>query len=159
MVWRGEGSKLHEISREDLQYLGSVLRNKILAGLRSDYQVVYDPGPGVMRIQLTITELEKPSKVMDTISTVLPTALVASEVKRVTTGTHAFVGKASIEGKITEAETGELLLAAVDRRGGGKRIKGATSKWADVEAIFDYWADRLALRLHQLRGVHSMGIR
>ena len=112
-----------------------------------------------MRIQLAITELEKPSKVMDTFSTVLPTALVASEVKRITTGTHAFVGKASIEGKITDAETGEILLAAVDRRGGGKRIEGTTSQWADVEAIFDHWAARLALRLRQLRGVPSMGSR
>jgi len=67
--------------------------------------------------------------------------------------------KASIEGKISDSETGELLLAAVDRGAGGKRIEGTTSQWADVEAIFDYWADRLALRLRQLRGETSMGIR
>ncbi|MCZ6581306.1 MAG: DUF3313 domain-containing protein, partial [Nitrospirae bacterium] len=92
VLWRGKGSNLHKVSREDLQYLGSVLRAKILAALTPDYQVVYKPGPGIMRIQVAMTEIEKSDTVMDTISTVLPTALVMSEVKRVTTGSHAYVG-------------------------------------------------------------------
>ncbi|NKB80552.1 MAG: DUF3313 family protein [Nitrospirales bacterium] len=151
MVWRGKGSTLNDFSQEDLQCLGSLLRNKVLAALSSDYEIVYESGPGVMRIQVALTELEKSSTVMDTISTVLPAALALSEVKRVTTGTHAFVGKASIEGKITDGQTGELLLAAVDRRTGGKRLEGKTSSLHQVEEIYQFWADRLSQRLREWR--------
>ena len=151
MVWRGKGSDLDKVSQEDLQHLGYLLRAKVLVALRPDYQVVYEPGSGILRIQVAITELEKAGNVMDTISTVLPPALVLSEMKRFTTGTHAFVGKASIEGKITDAQTGELLLAAVDRRAGGKTLKGSTNSWDDVEKVFQFWAERLSDRLRKLR--------
>jgi hypothetical protein len=35
-------------------------------------------------------------------------------------GTESFVGKASVEIKATDSQTGELLEAMIDRRGGGK---------------------------------------
>ncbi|MGH8517645.1 MAG: DUF3313 family protein [Panacagrimonas sp.] len=60
--------------------------------------------------------------------------------------------EASAEFKITDAQTGELLGAGVDRRAGGKTLKKGFSSWADVEGAFQYWAERLRYRLCKERG-------
>jgi hypothetical protein len=69
----------------------------------------------------------------------------------VATGTAAFVGKAGIEGEIQDALTEQRLAAAVDRQVGQKRLEGATNTWDDVQGAFDYWSERLRMRLAQLR--------
>ena len=57
-----------------------------------------------------------------------------------------------MEAKITDAETGKILMEAVDRRGGTKDLSGMTNEWNDVEKAYDYWADALRFRLCLLRG-------
>ena len=53
---------------------------------------------------------------------------------------------------ITDAQSGTLLLAAVDRRGGGKYLWKGINKWKDVEEAYEYWAQGLQWRLCDLRG-------
>ena len=45
-----------------------------------------------------------------------------SMLKNVATGKPAFTGEAVIEAKVTDAQTGEVLRAAVDRRVGTKKL-------------------------------------
>ncbi|MDH5429968.1 MAG: DUF3313 domain-containing protein, partial [Nitrospirota bacterium] len=93
--------------------------------------------------------------VLDTISSVLPTGYLFSGTKSLATGTGTFMGAASVEAKITDAELGTLLAAVIDRRGGAKRLPGSTAKWSDVENSFQYWASVLRYRLCQWRGERS----
>ena len=59
----------------------------------------------------------------------------------------AFVGAAQIELKITAAQTGKVVAAAVDRRVGGKTVGKGFDSWADVKHAFDWWAELAAYRL------------
>ena len=61
------------------------------------------------------------------------------------------MGKASGEGKITDAKSGELLLAGVDRRAGSKNVKGSFNAWNDVEEVNLYWAYQVRYPLGKLR--------
>ena len=154
-LWMGEGSSLRDIPREERIRLTSLLLGKIRNALLADYRVVREAGPHVMRISVALTEAEASNTVLDTISSVLPTGYVISGTKSLATGTGTFVGSASVEAKITDAELGTLLAAAVDRRGGAKSLSGVTSEWNDVEESFQYWASTLRYRLCQWRGEHS----
>ena len=154
-LWLGEGSSLRNLPREERIRLTSLLLGKIQNALLADYRVVREPGPHVMRISVALTEAEASNTVLDTLSSVLPTGYVISGTKSFTTGTGTFVGSASVEAKITDAELGTLLAAAVDRRGGAKSLSGVTSEWNDVEESFQYWASTLRYRLCQWRGEHS----
>jgi len=154
-LWMGEGSSLRDIPREERIRLTSVLLGKIQDSLLADYRVVREAGPQVMRISVALTEAEASHTVLDTISSVLPTGYVISGTKSLATGTGTFVGSAGVEAKITDAELGTLLAAAVDRRGGAKSLSGVTSEWNDVEESFQYWANTLRYRLCQWRGEHS----
>ena len=154
-LWMGQSSPLRNISREERIRLASLLFGKIRDGLLADYRVVREPGPHVMRISVALTEAKTSNVIMDTISSVLPTGYVVSGTKSLATGTGTYVGAASVEAKITDAETGTLLAAAVDRRGGTKGLSGVTSEWSDVEESFQFWASTLRYRLCQWRGEHS----
>jgi hypothetical protein len=154
-LWMGQESSLRTIPPEERIRLTSLLFGKIRDGLLADYQVVREPGPHVMRVSVALTEARASNPVLDTISSVLPTGYVVSGTKSLATGTGTYVGAASVEAKITDAELGTLLAAAVDRRGGAKTLSGVTSKWNDVEESFQYWASTLRYRLCQWRGEHS----
>ena len=154
-LWMGEGSSLRDIPREERIRLTRLLFGKLQNALLADYRVVREAGPHVMRISVALTEAEASNTILDTISSVLPTGYVISGTKSLATGTGTFVGSASVEAKITDAERGTLLAAAVDRRGGAKSLSGVTSEWNDVEESFQYWASTLRYRLCQWRGEHS----
>ena len=154
-LWMDKGSSLRNISRDDRVRLTYLLYGKIRDGLLSDYRVVREPGPHVMRISVALTEAEASSPVLDTISSVLPTGYLVSGTKSVATGTGTFMGAASVEAKITDSELGTLLAAAVDRRGGTKSLSGSTDQWSDVEDSFQFWASTLRYRLCQWRGAFS----
>ena len=154
-LWMGQGSSLRNVSRDERVRLIYLLHGKLRDGLMSDYRVVREPGPDVMRMSVALTEAETSNVIMDTISSVLPTGYVVSGTKSLATGTGTFMGAASVEAKITDAETGTLLAAAVDRRGGTKGLSGVTSEWSDVEDSFQYWASTLRYRLCQWRGEFS----
>ncbi|NKB80513.1 MAG: DUF3313 family protein [Nitrospirales bacterium] len=152
-VWLKGDSGLSEIPLRELRQLQLLLHVKIIEALRREsYHIVQEPGPRVMRIQAALTEAEQSNVVLDMVSTILPQAHLLSGAKKLATGTHSFVGKAGIEAKITDAETGELLVAAVDRRAGGKTLQGSTNSWDDVEQAFQFWSDRFSYRLCQERG-------
>ena len=76
---------------------------------------------------------------------------MVSKAKERATGTQVFVGRASIEAKLTDDNTGTVLMAPADRRVGGRALDGFMDFWDDVHQAFDYWADQLAQRLREGR--------
>ncbi len=133
--------------REELQHLADLLYGSILSRLQTYYVVVNAPGPGVMRVRVALTEARPSSVGLDILSNIGPVTGLISGAKQMATGTHAFVGAASVEGEVLDAPTGKVLLAAVDRRVGEKTLTGATNPWSDVEDAFRVWADRFIDRL------------
>ena len=153
-IWKDRGTK--DVDPEDLQRLADDLWSKIATALNSDYKIVHQPGPGVMRIAAAITEAEASNPVADTVSSVVPQLRILTGTKGlIAGGKPGFVGAASAEMKITDASSGELLAAGVDRRAGTKNLSGMTNSWNDVEEAYQYWAGKLKWRLCLLRGGSS----
>lgn len=150
-IWRPVDSKLEELPEEDAQMLAQTLHDAIVDKLKEDYEIVHASGPGVMRIRAAITEAAKSWVVIDTLTSVIPQTRALSLVTRLATGTSVFTGKATAEAEILDGETGERLLAAVDRRIGAKVVRGALSSWDDVRESYNYWAERLRDRLREER--------
>jgi hypothetical protein len=150
-LWRPPDTDLAELDEDDAQRLGLLLYRKVKSELIKDYEFVDEPGPGVFRLRLAITEASDSIAPLNLITTIVPIGLVASGIKALATGTGAFVGEASLEGEITDSLTNELLIAAVDRRVGMKTPSGSWSSWDDVEEAYDYWAQRIRERLAEER--------
>ena len=148
-----ENSQMMDIPSEDqrkiLSYANAAIREK----LSRDYTFVQQPGPGVMRLRIAITEAENSYVVLDTVSTILPIGLAIAGIETLATGSCSFVGSAGMEVEMQDSQTGKRLAAAVDRRVGGK-VTGELDKfdrWHTVKNAVDHWAERLQQRLAEKR--------
>jgi hypothetical protein len=151
-IWRVPGSRLEDLPQNELDQLGGFFHSALREELRKDYELVQAPESGAMRLRVALTEAQKSNVAMDLVSSIIPIGVAASYGKKLATGTHAFVGKATAELEIRDARTGELLAAAVATRVGGKSFDaGKFSSWDDVREAAELWAARMRERLAEMR--------
>jgi len=116
------------------QYMYAAVRDAI-----SDrYAIVAQPGPGVARVRVAITDI-KESKVLQNI---IPMAKVAG------TG----LGGASMEAELVDSQTGQQIAALVETQTGSRLSFDGLSKWGDAEAVMRDWAKRFRKRLDEAHG-------
>jgi hypothetical protein len=156
-VWRGEKSDAKDLDKEDADHVSQYLWSRVDEELRKDYSMARGAGPDVMRVRIGVTEAGKGIPVLDNLTAAYPAAMVLSKGKKYIGGTESFVGKASIEVEATDSQTGELLGAGVDRRGGGKYAWKPLSRWEDFEQASDYWAKKFRWRACLMRGDANCG--
>lgn len=150
--WASDDSK---VSPEEQQKLCSYFYNKLGESMLKYFQVVDQPGPGVMRLQVAITDAGSATPVLRTASVVIPQMRIINRLKEMATGSFSFVGSARGEMKLTDSVTGAILAEALDQQMGGNAIQtAATWQWQDAQRAFDHWSDLMATRLNQL---HTTG--
>ena len=140
-------------TRADLQKLVNRFYYVLYSDLAEDYQMVDEPAPHTLHIQVALTSVGESSQAADSVSAVAP--VIVNPIRNFAgslSGETIFAGQASIEVKITDGLTGALLYAAVDRRVGQRSMSSTTSRSADVEEIMWYWGDLARYRLCTLRG-------
>lgn len=128
---------------ENYQKLANNAFVYLVQELRNDFQIVKSPEPETMRIQLAIVDAEPSSPVRNIVSSVVPIGIGISAIKGASTGKQTGVGEITAEFKVTDAVTGELLGAAIDRRVGGKDVGGMFDSWHNADAALKYWAKRV----------------
>jgi len=142
------GDDKTKISAKDQQMLCNFLQEQLYQQLSTKYQMVTEPGEGVMRLQVALVDAEAATPVLRTISMALPQARLLSSLKYLATGTYPFIGGAQAEAKMTDSVTGQLLGEWVDKRVGGGSIKTAAQwEWGDAENAMKEWATMAATRL------------
>ena len=143
--WGDDKTKL---SAKDEQMLCNFLEEQLYQQLSQKYEMVTEPGEGVMRLHVAIVDAEAATPVLRTVSMVIPQARLLSSLKYLATGTYPFVGGAEAEAKMTDSVTGQLLGMWVDKRVGGGNIKNAAQwQWGDAENAMKEWATLAATRL------------
>ena len=146
-IWRSEGGA----PLEDVQRMSNDFYLLLYEELSKDYKMVQSPGPGTLRMDVLMMSIQKGSVRMDKVTSIVPIGMGASLAKDFTTGKPAFVGEASVQFKFTDASTGKLLGAGVDRRVGGKNITKEADSWADVQNILRLWSQGARFRLCVIR--------
>jgi hypothetical protein len=86
------------------------------------------------------------------LSSITPIGIGLSLVKYGASGKPSGVGEITGEFKLTDAMTGELLGAAIDRRVGGKDVSGVFDTWHNANEALKYWAARARYVLCTGRG-------
>ncbi len=137
---------------ENYQTLANNAYVYLTQALEKQFQVVQAPEPGTMRIQVAIIDADNSKPVRNVLSTVMPIGIGLSIVKYAAVGKPSGVGEITGQIKITDATTGDLLAAALDRRVGGKSWKGMWDTWYNADSALKYWAQRTAYVLCTQRG-------
>lgn len=131
------------LSPSDQQLLANYFDQEIRKQFATHFQLVDGPGPGVMELQVALTDVSGATPGLRTIASVVPQARALSTLKYLATGTYAFVGSAQVEGKIMDSQSGQVLAAVVDRRVGGGSVEAAAQwQWGDAENAMDAWATK-----------------
>ena len=142
------GSDTTKIPAADQQTLTNYFYQVLREGLGKKFQVVDQAGPGVMKLQVALTDTEGATPGLRTVSVIIPQARTLNTLKYAATGTYAFVGGAQAEAKLTDAVSGRVLGEWVDRRvGGGSLETAAQWQWGDAENAMKGWATTAAERL------------
>jgi len=152
--WAADDSK---VSAADQQALCDYAYSTTVKELGKNFVLTNQPGPGVMKLSLALTDATSAVPVLRSISVVIPQARVLSAIKMVATGTYAFVGSAQGAAKLNDSVTGQLLAAWADKRVGGTSVKNVDVwQWGDAENAINYWADGLDQKLVSF-GVQNSG--
>ena len=150
VVLKGEAAQ-RGIEPHELAELTDEYQDELVKALteHNGYALVAQPGRGVLRIRVAVTDVVPGNAVMGTLSSVNPVGLAVSGGIYAATGTQPYVGEASTEMEILDSPTGERLAAMVDRRIGGKAPFRGT--YDDARDAFAFWAERLRQRLDEGR--------
>ncbi len=140
-----------EIDPAVLKELTDHYQQALLDAVKDGYRVVDQPGPGVLRVRVAVTDVKPSKPVANTMSTILPIGWVVAGATKVASDENVGTGEAATEMEVLDAMTGERLAAAVDRRQGGKMA--FRGKWTDTEDALDFWAKRFRERLDEMRGL------
>lgn len=140
------------VSTEDQQKLADYFYNQLKEEIGKQAQIVSQPGPGVMRLQVALTDVEGATPGLRSVSVIVPQARVLNMVQSLGTGSYAFVGSATCQGQVTDSVTGKILAEWIDKREGGLALSTALQwKWGDAENAIDHWAKLLAERYTELK--------
>jgi len=93
-----------------------------------------------------------PDRCRNLASSVVPAGMALSFAKQPITGASTGIGMVMVEAVFMDGQTGQRVAAVVDARAGTKALRTkANCTWGDVQLAFDWWAQRLALRLALFR--------
>jgi hypothetical protein len=149
-LWQSDDSQspFGKMSHENQQILVNLYHTAMAEAIHEHFEIVNQPGPGVLVVHAAITEARKSKPVLNLISAVYPAALVISYGKQMITGTGTGVGAVRIEMYATDGQTGQRVAEAVDARAGTKAWRTKfDGSWGDVKLSFDWWSERFVKRL------------
>jgi hypothetical protein len=150
------GDKDSNLSAADQQTLCNYFYNVLKQDFGKNFTLVDQPGPGVAKLTVAMTDATSAIPVLRTISLIVPQARALATIKEGLTGTYAFVGSATGEAKLTDSVNGQLLAAWSDKRFGSGAFKNVTVwQWGDADNAMNYWANGLDQRLVTLGVQHS----
>jgi hypothetical protein len=124
------------IAPEDIDHLKQYMYEAIVKAMSDKYTLVSDPGPGVARIRIAITNLKASTPALNIIPQTKLTGLG--------------LGQASVEAELVDSQSGQQLAAVIDSETGSRFSFSGLSKWGDVEAVMNDWAARWVSRLDEI---------
>ena len=145
-IYYGPESKLKDVPQDQLQNLANLFAGILAENLSRDYEIVKESGPKTLGIHIAITDVQETSTTFKALS-FIPWGIPGLKfgvlkTKELLTGRPVFAGEVTAEAKIADAQTGDVLFAAVDRRV-GRRLIGGWKSWTDAEEAFQYWGEKI----------------
>ena len=137
------------VEPETIEEITDHFRNALGRGTLLGLPVVAEPGPGVLRLRVALTELVPVKKKRGFLAFTGVGSFIVSSARRGAVGAH--VAQVSVEVELLDSVTSEQVYAMVERRLGKKKFKKDEEVTAEhVRKALDFWADRLHERVAEL---------
>lgn len=126
--------------RKNLQKLANNAYVYLVQALEKNIKIVKETGKGTLNLQMAIRDADSSKPVRTITSSITPIGAGLSLVKYTATGKQSGVGEITAEFRVTDDTTGELLVAALDRRVGNKAVQGIWDTWYNADEALRYWS-------------------
>lgn len=157
-------SGLNAAPQEQKTAIAQGLFDQLHEQLGKDYQMVSQAGPDTLHLSVAIIDAQASDTSLKAMSYVpipmgVPGAKMATmQTMAHTSGKPPFAGQVTVEGKMTDAGTGEVIAAMIDRRVGARKpiiglFESSTyDTWSDVSEAERYWAEQIRYQFCERRG-------
>ncbi len=132
-----EGAKGRDTDSATLRRFKRTLHAAIVESLSGPYRVVSQPGPGVARIRVAITDVRKDTAALN----ILPTTRM----------TGVGFGGASMEGELVDSQSGDQIAAVIQSQKGSALSLDGYSQWSSAESVLKAWAEQFRKRLDEAK--------
>ena len=152
-IWMHSASDYQGIDPNELKLITDYFLEQLKENLGKNFEIVQNSGPNVMNLRIAITGVRK-AKPHKEVYDFIPVKLVwdaGNAVYRKATGKHLDVYEATVEMEILDTQSGERLVAALDRHGVKETTEEGEDTWAPLQEVIDYWAKIISNRLAQAR--------
>lgn len=128
----------NSFSESDLEDIQDYFQQALIEAVSKDdkFKVVEEPGPGVARIRVALTNVDATVGVLN--------------VSMATKITGAGLGGAAMEGEILCTETEEQLGASIQWGSGSRVLRAGLTKMGDAKIQINAWAKTLRERLDEV---------
>jgi hypothetical protein len=111
-LYRGPEADFGSTSIADQEMIAAKLTAEFRRVLAPDFNVVSAPGPGIVRVHMTLMGINASHPVLSTALRLTPVGLVMSAGHTVLDKPANFVGSINVAGVIYDSESGQVLVAA-----------------------------------------------
>lgn len=127
-----------KLTGQEVKDLTNYFHAAILTAVgESGAKIAYQPGPGVARIRVALTDIEETGAL-----NVLPQASLLG----------VGVGSAAMEAEVVDSVTGKQIAAVVESQKGGRIPFSNLGDWGTAKGVMDGWAKRLKQRIEEAQG-------
>ncbi len=163
IVWLKDDAEYKGIDPDAFKAMTDYFHEALARELGSDYPLVTEPGPDVMRLRIAITDLVPTKTAMSVVMLAIPFGsaadLASGAASKGGVGSAPYLGRAGIEAEGIDSETLQPVFSYVEERYGkkydaehpGSYFK-AYSEWGYVQQAFDYWAKKFRTRVDEIHG-------
>ena len=110
-IYTGPDADFGDTRPEDRQRIALKLNSEMQRVLSPDFHLVNAPGPGVVRLHLTLIGINQSHPVLSTALRLTPVGLVMTAARGVRDKPAAFVGSINMAGVAYDSGTGQVLAA------------------------------------------------
>jgi hypothetical protein len=112
--------------KEAMETLINHLHNAMVREIGDRYMIVSQPGPGVARLRVAITDIESSMPVLNLLSRTGLTAIGA--------------GSVTMEAELLDTQSGEQIAAIIEKSTGTRASLSSLTDWGDAKEAMDSWA-------------------
>ena len=164
-----EDAKSKEIDPAELKELVDYFHKAVSDALGSQYPIVREAGPDVLRLRIAVTDIVPNKKEASVVALVVPFMWVGEAgagAAQDKAGSTPFVGEASIEFEALDSQSSQQMAAYIETRHGmnydwtegvKEGVEGyinAYSTWAYTKEAMDYWAQLMRKRMDKAKATN-----
>ncbi len=106
----------HKVTEQEKQELAQFARAEFVRVLGKAYGVVDQPGPGVLRIKLTLTDVELTTPSLAVVSHLAPAGAGINLIKSGAGMQGSFMGSVTLAGELCDAQSGTAVAAFLTKQ-------------------------------------------